>query len=76
MNANDLIDSYVADVARLLGRKQRDDVAFELRALLVEELDAKARRRAGRRTRRWRWSCWPASAVRPRSPPATDRLWS
>ena len=42
MNANDLIDSYVADVARLLPRKQRDDVAFELRALLVEELDAKA----------------------------------
>ncbi len=42
MNANDLIDSYVADVARLLGRKQRHDVAFELRALLVEELDAKA----------------------------------
>ena len=42
MNANELIDSYVADVARLLGRKQRDDVAFELRALLVEELDAKA----------------------------------
>jgi hypothetical protein len=42
MNANDLIDSYVADVARLLSRKQRDDVAFELRALLAEELDAKA----------------------------------
>ncbi|MBM3263701.1 MAG: hypothetical protein FJY97_09805 [candidate division Zixibacteria bacterium] len=42
MNANDVIESYVADVAALLPRKQRNDVAFELRALLNEELQAKA----------------------------------
>ncbi len=42
MNANDLIESYVTDVAVQLPRKQRNDVAFELRALLKEELQAKA----------------------------------
>jgi hypothetical protein len=42
MNANDVIESYVADVAVRLPRKQRDDVAFELRALLNEELQGKA----------------------------------
>ena len=42
MNANDLIESYVTDVAVQLPRKQRNDVAFELRALLNEELHAKA----------------------------------
>ena len=42
MNANDLIESYVTDVAVRLPRKQRNDVAFELRALLKEELQAKA----------------------------------
>ena len=42
MNANELIESYVADVAIQLPRKQRNDVAFELRALLDEELQAKA----------------------------------
>ncbi len=42
MTANDLIESYVADVAVRLPRKQRNDVAFELRALLQEELQAKA----------------------------------
>lgn len=42
MNANDLIESYVTDVALQLPRKQRNDVAFELRALLNEELQAKA----------------------------------
>jgi hypothetical protein len=42
MTANDVIESYVRDVARLLRRKRRDDVAFELRALLQEELAAKA----------------------------------
>ncbi len=42
MNANDLIECYVADVAGQLPRKQRNDVAFELRALLNEELQAKA----------------------------------
>ncbi len=42
MNANDLIEAYVTDVAVRLPRKQRNDVAFELRALLNEELQAKA----------------------------------
>lgn len=43
MNANDVIDSYVRDVARYLPRGKRNDVAFELRALLGDELTAKAR---------------------------------
>jgi hypothetical protein len=42
MNAKDVIESYVTDVAMQLPRKQRNDVAFELRALLDEELQAKA----------------------------------
>ncbi len=42
MNAKDVIESYVTDVAVRLPRKQRNDVAFELRALLNEELQAKA----------------------------------
>jgi hypothetical protein len=42
MNAHDVIESYVRDVARHLPRRKRDDVAFELRALLHEELAAKA----------------------------------
>lgn len=42
MNANDLIEAYITDVAVRLPRKQRNDVAFELRALLNEELQAKA----------------------------------
>lgn len=42
MNANDVIESYVTDVALRLPRKQRNDVAFELRALLNEELQARA----------------------------------
>lgn len=42
MNANDVIESYVAEVAVQLPRRQRNDVAFELRALLDEELQAKA----------------------------------
>lgn len=42
MNANDVIESYVVDVAAQLPRKQRNDVAFELRALLHDELAAKA----------------------------------
>ncbi|OYT87712.1 MAG: hypothetical protein CFE46_11260 [Burkholderiales bacterium PBB6] len=37
-----LINAYVADVARQLPRRQRNDVAFELQALLQEELQAKA----------------------------------
>lgn len=42
MNANDVIESYVTEVVLQLPRKQRNDVAFELRALLNEELQAKA----------------------------------
>jgi hypothetical protein len=42
MNANDVIESYVTDVAVRLPRKQRNDVAFELRALLSEGLQDKA----------------------------------
>src|SRR3990167_224057 len=42
MNANDVIEAYVNDVAVQLPRKQRNDVAFELRALLNEELQARA----------------------------------
>jgi hypothetical protein len=40
MTADELIDSYVADVVMLLPRKQRRDVAQELRMLLREEVDA------------------------------------
>ncbi|MFC6085053.1 hypothetical protein [Sphaerisporangium aureirubrum] len=42
MNPHDLIDSYVSDVTRLLPRRQRGDVALELRALLREELADRA----------------------------------
>ena len=38
MRANEVIDAYVADVAVRLPRARRDDVAFELRALLLEAL--------------------------------------
>ncbi|GIF76765.1 hypothetical protein [Asanoa siamensis] len=38
LTTEELIDAYVADVARLLPRAQRADVAAELRALLREEL--------------------------------------
>ena len=42
MNANDVIESYVADVAVQLPRRQRNDVAFELRALIDEGLQDRA----------------------------------
>lgn len=42
MNADDVIELYVADVAAKLPRKLRNDVAFELRALLNEELQGRA----------------------------------
>lgn len=42
MNADDVLDAYISDVALRLPRKQRNDVAFELRALLREELQARA----------------------------------
>ncbi len=42
MTGKDLINAYVTDVAELLPRGQRNDVAFELRALLHEDLAARA----------------------------------
>lgn len=42
MDANEVIESYVRDVASCLPRRKRNDVAFELRALLADELAAKA----------------------------------
>ena len=42
MTPNEVIDAYVNDVAVRLPRRQRNDVAFELRALLQEELQDKA----------------------------------
>lgn len=42
MNANDVIESYVTEVALRLPRRQRNDVAFELRALIDEGLQDKA----------------------------------
>jgi hypothetical protein len=42
MKANDVIEAYIRDVAANLPRAQRDDVARELRALLAEELQARA----------------------------------
>ena len=46
--ADELIDSYVADVVLLLPRKQRRDVAQELRMLLREEAGAAASGQAAR----------------------------
>ena len=42
MDANQVIDSYVRDVAQHLPRSRRNDVALELHALLHEELAARA----------------------------------
>lgn len=42
MDAKDVIDSYVHDVARQLPRGKRNDVAFELHALLTDELRGRA----------------------------------
>jgi hypothetical protein len=42
MDAREMIEAYVTDVASELPRGQRDDVAFELRALLNEELQGRA----------------------------------
>jgi hypothetical protein len=42
MDASAVIESYVHDVARRLPRKIRNDVAFELRALLDDELLSRA----------------------------------
>ena len=43
MNAGELIEAYIDDTVRLLPRRQRGDVATELRSLLNEELHARAR---------------------------------
>lgn len=42
MNTHEIIESYVRDVVRYLPRSKRNDVAFELRALLGDELAAKS----------------------------------
>ncbi|MDO7883521.1 hypothetical protein [Antiquaquibacter soli] len=42
MKPDALIESYVADVVRHLPRRQRADVAFELRSLLADELEGRA----------------------------------
>jgi hypothetical protein len=42
MNPDALIESYVAEVVRHLPRRQRNDVGFELRSLLGEELTGRA----------------------------------
>lgn len=47
MNANQMIEVYVTDVATRLPRRQRNDVAFELRELLNEELQSKAEAAGG-----------------------------
>ena len=43
MNASEVIETYIDDTVRLLPRRQRDDVASELRSLLNEELHARSR---------------------------------
>jgi hypothetical protein len=43
MDAKDVIDSYVHDVARRLPPGKRNDVAFELSALLTDDLQSRAR---------------------------------
>ena len=42
MKPDALIEAYVADVIRHLPRRQRNDVGFELRSLLTEELGGRA----------------------------------
>jgi hypothetical protein len=42
MDATEVIETYIDDTVRLLPRRQRDDVATELRSLLNEELHARA----------------------------------
>ena len=42
MHASEVIETYIEDTVRLLPRRQRDDVATELRSLLNEELHARA----------------------------------
>jgi hypothetical protein len=42
MHATEVIETYIDDTVRLLPRRQRADVATELRSLLNEELNARA----------------------------------
>jgi hypothetical protein len=42
MQASEVIEAYIGDTVRLLPRRQRDDVAGELRSLLNEELHGRA----------------------------------
>ena len=42
MHVTEVIEAYIDDIVRLLPRRQRDDVAAELRTLLNEELHARA----------------------------------
>lgn len=42
MKSDDIIESYVDEVVRFLPRRQRNDVGFELRSLLKEELEGHA----------------------------------
>src|SRR5471030_1363485 len=42
MDSHAIIESYVDDVVRRLPRRQRTDVAFELRSLLTEDLGGHA----------------------------------
>src|SRR4051794_120193 len=42
MDADTVVDSYVHDVARRLPPARRNDVAFELRSLLTDELGERA----------------------------------
>jgi hypothetical protein len=42
MNIDAMIDAYVQDVVQLIPRKQRKDVALELRGLVCEELQSRA----------------------------------
>ena len=42
MNANDVIESYVADVIRRVPLKERNDIGFELHTLLTEMLEERA----------------------------------
>ena len=67
MDADAVITAYVADVAARLPRRRRGDVAFELQALLAEELQgvAAAEGRAP--------DAPMATLLQPKSPTATAR---
>ena len=54
MHATEVIETYINDTVRLLPRRQRDDVATELRSLLNEELHAQAQERGARPMSPWR----------------------